>query len=645
MNLKQKLTAGFLVVVVIPLVAMLLINNSMMKSSIYGSYEEKVKADIEKIIKYNLQEKLQTASNYIKFLAMDSNVVQSTYYATAVGSVDDLKGLVNKVREELDLSFLEVLDLKGKIVHSTAEERNGKNISQSKVIMKAQNGVQVVKFEFDEDARGFQIHTAARIKKNEKAIGIVHGGYILDENLLKTLAGDVDISIYNSNANIFTTTGEIDIKKAFITDIFTKVSSACRENGDSDTCSNLQFNIAKKKINRIPYLLVATPIRLTSEFPVGTLVLSKEAGQMASDLSSSRNTIIILTIIFSLAAVGIGIFITRGIVNPVKKLVDLSEALAEGDLTKRLDDSSKDELGELAKWFNTFVAKLHTVISKVFEVTDQVASSSAQLAATAEQSASGTEKQTGQITQIATSMEEMSATAIEVAKCTMDASGLSKNAMETASRGGTIVSQAVEGMVRIEKSVKDSTSVIETLGKSSEQIGQIISVIDEIADQTNLLALNAAIEAARAGDQGRGFAVVADEVKKLAERTTKATKEITSMIQTIQTDTHSAVSSMEDGKKEVSEGVKLINQAGEALQEIVEMVKTMTEKVGEIATAAEEQSTSSEEISQNTESVTQVAKELASGADQSATAVKELSHLSEELRNMVGQFNVNGNTK
>jgi methyl-accepting chemotaxis protein len=187
-----------------------------------------------------------------------------------------------------------------------------------------------------------------------------------------------------------------------------------------------------------------------------------------------------------------------------------------------------------------------------------------------------------------------------------------------------------------------SAETVKELGKSSDQIGEIVSVIDDIADQTNLLALNAAIEAARAGEQGRGFAVVADEVRKLAERTTKATKEIAQMIKKIQTDTEGAVESMEQGTKEVESGIYLADKAGESLKDIVSISQKVTDMVSQIAVASEQQSSASEQISKNVEAISAVTSETASGTQQVARAAEDLNRLTENLQELVGQFKVAG---
>ena len=229
-------------------------------------------------------------------------------------------------------------------------------------------------------------------------------------------------------------------------------------------------------------------------------------------------------------------------------------------------------------------------------------------------------------------MEEMSATVIEVAKNSQQASESARSAHETAARGGDVVGQAIEAMKEVAESTTVSAVTVKSLGKRSEDIGSIVSVINEIADQTNLLALNAAIEAARAGEQGRGFAVVADEVRRLAERTSKATKEISGMITAIQEETGKAVGAMNSGVSRVENGVKLANQAGEALHQIVSGVENVSEMIGQIATSAEEQSATTDEITQSMDSIAGVAVANVGSIAEVSHATEDLAKLAAELR-------------
>lgn len=336
-------------------------------------------------------------------------------------------------------------------------------------------------------------------------------------------------------------------------------------------------------------------------------------------------------------------FLLRNIVlQPLAKMSDISRDIAkgEGDLTKRVPTEGNDEIACMGKYFNEFIEKLQQMIKKVAHVTDKVASASVELSATAEEISKGTDTLTSRASQTAAAVEEMNATVGQVAQNSGKAASLAQDTVKTAQEGGTVVSSTISGMQQLSDAVSNSATIISDLGKSSDQIGEIVRTIEDIADQTNLLALNAAIEAARAGEQGRGFAVVADEVRKLAERTTKATKEIGDMIRQIQHDTRGAVDSMQQGTQKVTAGVDLVNKTGEALSQIVRMVSESADMIRQIAVASEQQSVATQQIASDIENVAKVTKESSSGAHESAKASQDLSQLAVELQGIVGGFKI-----
>ena len=362
-----------------------------------------------------------------------------------------------------------------------------------------------------------------------------------------------------------------------------------------------------------------------------TLISSARANLVSS--SAVAAIISLFTIIFS-------ILIGRGIITPLDSLVEMLKDIAqgEGDLTHRLPEDRGDEFGGVASWFNRFISNIHNIISQASNTTVQVATASAELSSTAEQIATAAEEVASQSATVATASEEMSATSNDIShNCTL-AADVANRASEMAHNGANVVQETLRGMEQIAEKVRESAHTVEALGARSEQIGAIVGTIEDIADQTNLLALNAAIEAARAGEMGRGFAVVADEVRALAERTTRATREISEMIKAIQVETNGAVASMEQGVSEVEKGMDSSRRSGEALQQILEGIGEVTMQVHQIATAAEEQTAVTGEISTNIHQITDVVQQTANGAHETADASSMLAKLSNELEQLVGRF-------
>jgi methyl-accepting chemotaxis protein len=358
--------------------------------------------------------------------------------------------------------------------------------------------------------------------------------------------------------------------------------------------------------------------------------------------SSDRALIVSLTLgVFAIVcSMLLLLLMAGGLTRSIRKMSDVMDDIAsgEGDLTKRLDVTSRDELGHLADNFNRFLCKLHDSIATVSQTTLQVSSAAAELDSTAGEMALGTEEVASQAGTVAAAGEEMTATSNDIAQNCMTAAEGARRASAAAVAGAAVVQETVQGMGRIAARVRESATTVESLGARSDQIGEIIGTIEDIADQTNLLALNAAIEAARAGEQGRGFAVVADEVRALAERTTRATGEIGNMIKSIQSETRSAVGAMEGGVKEVEKGTAEAAKSGEALQDIIAQIESVTQQVNQIAVAAEEQTATTSEISSNMQQITAVVHQTAKGAQQSAAAAGQLSQLAESLQRVVKQF-------
>ncbi len=313
--------------------------------------------------------------------------------------------------------------------------------------------------------------------------------------------------------------------------------------------------------------------------------------------------------------------------------------LANGDLTVEVHpENEKDSIGQLFLGFNMVVNNLRDMFSEINEAVHATASSANEISSSSEEMAAGAQEQSRQTTEIAGAVEEMSKTIIENAKNTNFAADKSREASDNAKKGTAKIEVTKKGMERIVKSTDDTGKIIGALAGKAEQIGEISQVIDDIADQTNLLALNAAIEAARAGEQGRGFAVVADEVRKLAERTTKATKEIAETIVSIQEGTKQADESMEMAEEAVHEGMKLTEEVAAALGEVLRVNQNVTDIVVQLAAATEEQSAASEEISKNIEGISAITQQSTMGVGQIAKAAEDLNRLTHNLQKLSSRF-------
>ncbi len=321
------------------------------------------------------------------------------------------------------------------------------------------------------------------------------------------------------------------------------------------------------------------------------------------------------------------------------------ERLSSGDFTATMKGQYEGDNEKLKEFVNALSSALSDIISQVKDAVENTASSAAEISASSDNLASGAEEQSSQADEVASAVEEMSRTITENA---MSATKTAENAEKygkIAKEGGDVVEQTVQKMRDIASAVKNTASNIEKLGQSGKKIGEIISVIDDIADQTNLLALNAAIEAARAGEQGRGFAVVADEVRKLAERTTEATKQIADMIKGIQKETDNAVEEMQQGTTEVESGIELADKAGDSLGQVVSSSQEVQDMINQIAAANEEQSSTSEEIAKNVAGISNVTSEQAQQVQEVASTSDELAKLTEQLRDLVEQFTINEGDK
>ena len=372
---------------------------------------------------------------------------------------------------------------------------------------------------------------------------------------------------------------------------------------------------------------------------IDKLLIANEKGDLSLKLDTSRFSGAWARILEGLNK------LREATLMPINEARTVLGLMASGDFTIKMVGNYAGDYENIKNDVNKVATSLSEIIGEVKVSADELASSSAQISSSTVEMAAGASEQSAQTYEVVSSIEEMTSTITDSTKNATIAATKAQSAGDTARNGGNVVEQTIDGINRIADVVISSAHTIEELGKSSDQIGEIIQVINEIADQTNLLALNAAIEAARAGEHGRGFAVVADEVRKLAERTTSATNEITSMIQRIQEDTSGAVVAIEKGKAEVENGKSLAGDARIALNEIIANTDEVASLINHLAAASEQQNATSQQISTNVELINNVTQQATESTEQISRAAENLNTLTINLQKVVDQFKLDGNTK
>ena len=417
--------------------------------------------------------------------------------------------------------------------------------------------------------------------------------------------------------------------------VWTQRGASAVKNGEWDTLNTLlveQF----KPIYEEHRSAVDEAVKLANT------ALATEEQNAAGFIGSQTTLLITLALTAAATTCCLGLWIAQGITRRLATMRSAMAGLAEGhgDLTKRLPEDGSDELADVSRLTNGFLVNVHDIVVSINGTSSTLLRSTNTLSDATKQMVAMIEDNNARTVQVSAAVDELSASVSEVAQSSRHAADGTNTAAKQAQAGGDVVSVTVNEIRAISEMVKGSSKAIIKLGGLSQRIGDLVTVINDIAEQTNLLALNAAIEAARAGEHGRGFAVVADEVRKLADRTTKATEEIASTVREIKQDTDHAVGTMEQCSSSVDTGVQMAEKAGTALEGIMQSTTTMTDVISAIANATNEQNKAIGDVCQNIASMAKRVGAATETASKATHAGDVLRQQADALAEVVGRFRI-----
>ena len=444
--------------------------------------------------------------------------------------------------------------------------------------------------------------------------------------------------VKNINTNIINIRDNLN-NRNLLTNVNNMVNTVTRMSNNYNILAQVYEKMQTIAVSRTASLkaMVEKTAQVTSTVNEMVLTSSKKSIAQVNRASIAVLVLIILmivTAVFSLAT------LQKTVISPIIAFVRTAKNLTTGDkdLTIRLSAPTKDEIAELAKYFNTFIESVQEIVREVKEAASDVASGNNQLAATMEEFSQTFASQAEQVDNIVVDMNTIKSNSQHAT----DEMGVNLNKIDDTTQrtkaGQTKLNNIKDTMLEISNDTKQLSHTIDNLLESSTQIGEILTVINDIADQTNLLALNAAIEAARAGDAGRGFAVVADEVRKLAERTTKATSEIETIITTLQHESEQAASAMKSADISVSSGVNIIEETTSSFNLVVDGVNNVTQSTHTMMTGFEEQNLTINDVTDKTQAIASGIEESNVAVNEVTVTVEHLQQRTERLKSLVEQF-------
>ncbi|WP_427339426.1 methyl-accepting chemotaxis protein [Caloranaerobacter sp. DY30410] len=594
------------------------------------------------IVNYKLEKKAQEALFLAKLYSNKPEIIDVFKNKDRDALKEIIKPIFQRLKEEHHLQILEFGDDKGIVFLRAHSSKFGDDKSNNESIKLALKGQEIKGFEFGKS--GLAIRAFVPIKDNGKIIGTLQVGF---EDDFLTEISDItsgDISIYVKDKLIKTSSNTEKEKIGQVLKdptIFQKVSKGK----------------AVKIIDDNGYIRLYNPLWNPIKTQViGMISISYNVSSLLSLKKNALITTFIIIIASFILSLILSIIFSKNITLPINLTIEHLKLIATGDLTKDVPKiylNRKDEMGDLSRAVNIMQTDIRALINQVNKTSNQLAYSSEELATitnenvnatnhvalTIQEVSDNTQKQMSIAEETSKSMKEM---AINIQKIAQSAAVVQQSALEAskeAEQGNEFIQKVINQMDSINRSVHDSSSAIKVLDQHSQEINQILEVINNITSQINLLALNAAIEAARAGEHGKGFAVVADEIRKLAEQSEKSTDEISNIMKEIQKNTNYSVQSMENVNDEVQKGMKITDEAGKAFIKILEAIQNVAKQIQEVSTASEQMSVNSKRIAASAEQTFDIAKNSAASFENIAAVSEEQLASMEEIASSADTLN------
>jgi methyl-accepting chemotaxis protein len=631
--------------ITIVLVGMLIVSNYFGQSRALMSSQSEQLRSFNEVFWGQVQQDANSLEKLLTVLAQDVALVDLFLQADRNALLDRAKPVFESIRSRYDITHFYFIDLTGKVflrVHNP--QKHGDILKRATYLQARDTGKPGKGIEMGK--KYFSLRVVMPVHRNGQLVGYFELGEELDHFIkgFKALTG-ADISLWLS--------GDYAAKHN-LTRVFQEHSGWYQVMASDVAQQNRLMEQAAAELATAGSAPVAHqeggselsiqsfPFKDAFGVDAGIVVIANDVSDIKSGFSALMMKLMGASVVLLVVFIAISMWLSRTITQPLRTANEMLSDIAggEGDLTRRLEIHSQDEVGELASNFNLFIERLHETISQLAMLAAQVNGSGTQLGVAASNASQIVTQQRSETEQVASAIQEMTATIQDMAGSASAAAESADTADGQASEGGRVVQQAMEAINSMAADVERSSQVISHLKHESQNIGSVLDVIKGIAEQTNLLALNAAIEAARAGEQGRGFAVVADEVRSLAQRTQESTREIEEMIEALQHGAKEAETVMSNSRDRAQGTVEQASNAGSSLAAITSAVASIRDRNVQIATATEEQSAVAEEINRNVINIRDISGLAEQGADEMQQACTELGRYASELNQIVSRFRV-----